>query len=225
VVDAIQHLIKHGCPSRSVPENFPPWKTAYHYFWDSSPGPIAERLKDQLRGFVRKSAGRRNQPTAAALGHQTACSKAHVGVGAYDSAQQKQRPESVPACGYTRNDFACGCGPNQLVRTIRRKGSAGSPLLDWCPWLGKIWINRSYCGPDFPGLLQEQRHTVEIDALKRSDNLRGFPVLPKHWIAKQTFAGLVQNRKLSRDYGKRQSSATDLVYATCSADGLIPQQS
>ena len=53
---------------------------------------------------------------------------------------------------------------------------------------------------------------MEIEVIKRSDDLRGFHVLPKRWIVERTFAWLAQNRRLARDYEQSESSATGLIY-------------
>ena len=32
ILDAIFYVLKSGCAWRLLPHDFPPWKTAYHYF-------------------------------------------------------------------------------------------------------------------------------------------------------------------------------------------------
>lgn len=86
------------------------------------------------------------------------------------------------------------------------------PLLEWFPWLRKIWVDSGFCGPDFAAWVREQRPKLEIEVIKRSADLRGYHILPKRWIAERTFAWLVQNRRLARDFEQSESSATGLIY-------------
>ena len=45
-----------------------------------------------------------------------------------------------------------------------------------------------------------RRRGVELEIVKRSDNLKEFKVIPKRWIVERTFGWLVRNRRLVRDY-------------------------
>ena len=211
VVNAILYLIKSGCPWRLLPKNFPPWKTVHHYFWHWSRGSILSGLNDRLRALVRESAGKRCRPTAAALDSQTVRSAAHGGAVGYDPGKRtkgRKRFLLVDTLGMILG---------AVVVPANETERAGAkvllkPLLDWFPWLRKIWVDSGYSGPDFASWVREQRPNLEVEVIKRSDDLRGFHVLPKRWIVKRTFAWLVQNRRLARDYEQSESSATGLIY-------------
>ena len=41
---------------------------------------------------------------------------------------------------------------------------------------------------------------VTVTVVKRSDNLRGFVVLPRRWVVERTFGWLSRHRRLVRDY-------------------------
>ncbi|MFD6907455.1 hypothetical protein [Streptomyces sp. NPDC060077] len=47
---------------------------------------------------------------------------------------------------------------------------------------------------------------------KRSDDTRGFVVLPKRWIVERLFAHLMRSRRLVRDFERRTTSAEAMVY-------------
>lgn len=66
-----------------------------------------------------------------------------------------------------------------------RKGGAKirqKPLLECFsrPW--KIWVDRGYSGPNFADSVPEQRHKLEFELTKHSDELTGFHVLTKRRI-------------------------------------------
>ena len=48
--------------------------------------------------------------------------------------------------------------------------------------------------------------------VKRSDDVKGFVVLPKRWIVERLFAWRMRTRRLARDYERRTTSAEAMVY-------------
>ena len=48
--------------------------------------------------------------------------------------------------------------------------------------------------------------------VKRSDDMRGFVVLPKRWIVERCFAHLMRSRRLVRDFERPIASAEAMVY-------------
>lgn len=67
-----------------------------------------------------------------------------------------------------------------------------------CPRLQKIWADGIYGGSLLPWVAAKLHCVLEI--VKRTDDLKAFVVLPKRWIVERTFAWLLQNRRLSKDY-------------------------
>jgi transposase len=51
-----------------------------------------------------------------------------------------------------------------------------------------------------------------LHVVKRSDNRKGFVVLPRRWIVERTNAWLMRTRRLVRDYERRTTSAEAMVY-------------
>jgi putative transposase len=71
VINAILYVLRNGVVWRALPHDFPPWKTAYHYFraWrlDGTWAAIQRALREQ----VRQAAGRDATPSAAILDSQS----------------------------------------------------------------------------------------------------------------------------------------------------------
>lgn len=59
----------------------------------------------------------------------------------------------------------------------------------------KIWADSGYSGDDFVQVAK--RLGREIEAVKRSDDMKGFVVLLKRWIVERTFGWLGRYRPLS----------------------------
>ncbi len=56
-----------------------------------------------------------------------------------------------------------------------------------------------------------------VAIVKRSDNVKGFVVLPKRWIVERLFAHLMRSRRLARDFERRVTSAEVMIYWSMTA--------
>lgn len=54
--------------------------------------------------------------------------------------------------------------------------------------------------------------TLKIEQVKRSDDQRGFVILPKRWIVERTFGWLIKQRRLSKDYEALCETSEAMVY-------------
>jgi transposase len=41
---------------------------------------------------------------------------------------------------------------------------------------------------------------LRVQIVKRSDNMKGFAVLPRRWVVERTFSWLGRNQRLARDF-------------------------
>ncbi|MBF0155323.1 MAG: transposase, partial [Magnetococcales bacterium] len=49
--------------------------------------------------------------------------------------------------------------------------------------------------------------------VRRSDDVKGFKVLPRRWVVERTFAWLNVNRRLSKDYERLTETSESMIYA------------
>lgn len=77
--------------------------------------------------------------------------------------------------------------------------------------LQRIWADGGYRGQFIETIWRVCGWTVEI--VLRSDDVKGFQVLPKRWIVERTFAWLLNFRRLSKDYEYRPVTSTGMIYA------------
>ena len=52
-----------------------------------------------------------------------------------------------------------------------------------------------------------------LEIVKRSDDVKGFQVLPRRWVVERTFGWLGRYRRLSKDYEGSTESSQALIYA------------
>ena len=64
-------------------------------------------------------------------------------------------------------------------------------------WLRVIWADGGYTGKLVEEIATIVRHLkVRLEIIKRSDDVKGFKILPKRWIVERTFGWLIQSRRL-----------------------------
>jgi transposase len=73
-------------------------------------------------------------------------------------------------------------------------------LLGMFPFLKKLFVDSGYKGPKFANALAKVLPHLEIEIVKRSDQVRSFVVLPKRWIVERTIAWLNRCRRLAKDW-------------------------
>lgn len=80
-------------------------------------------------------------------------------------------------------------------------------------WLKLIWADGGYSGKLVEEVASIPRHRkVKLEVVKRSDNTRGFKILPKRWIVERTFGWLIQSRRLVRDYEVIINHSESMIY-------------
>ena len=73
-----------------------------------------------------------------------------------------------------------------------------------------IWADGGYAGKLVSWVSRYYRWKLEI--VKRTDNLKGFKVIPKRWIVERTFGWLNHYRRLSKDYEPDCKTSETMVY-------------
>lgn len=75
-----------------------------------------------------------------------------------------------------------------------------------------MWADGGYAGEFVRVAKLVFKRTVEI--VKRSDDVKGFEVLPKRWIVERTFGWLKNYRRHSKDYETLPASSEAMIYVT-----------
>ena len=68
-----------------------------------------------------------------------------------------------------------------------------------CQSLDKVWADGGFAGQKWQGQMQEQ-FGFEIEIIKRSDDAKGFELLPKRWVVERSYGWMNRYRRLSKDY-------------------------
>jgi transposase len=77
------------------------------------------------------------------------------------------------------------------------------------PWLASLFADRGYQGRIAAGNATTAGRRLEI--VKRSDQAKGFEVIPRRWVIERTFGWLGRNRRLAKDYERLIETSTAMV--------------
>ena len=84
-------------------------------------------------------------------------------------------------------------------------------------WIKKIWADGGYAGALESEVANLPRHRqVNLEIVKRSDDVTGFRVLPRRWVVERTFGWLIQSRRLVRDYEVKIEHSEAMIYLSMS---------
>jgi Transposase DDE domain. len=73
-------------------------------------------------------------------------------------------------------------------------------LFGMFPFLEKLFADSAYEGPIFHTALASILPSLKTEIVKRSDQVKGFVVLPKRWIVERSIAWLNRCRRLAKDW-------------------------
>src|SRR5262249_35579828 len=77
-----------------------------------------------------------------------------------------------------------------------------------------IWADGGYAGQLVDWVSDFGDWTLEI--VKRSDDVRGFKVLPRRWVVERTLGWLGRYRRMSKDFERLPATSESLVFIAMS---------
>ena len=83
---------------------------------------------------------------------------------------------------------------------VRAEYGVPDTLFGLFPFLRKLFADGGYQGPKFQKVVKKALPGLAVEIVKRSDQARGFEVIPKRWVVERTFAWLNRCRRLAKDF-------------------------
>lgn len=209
IFNGILYVNKTGCQWRNLPKDLPPWASVYHYYRMWTRSTLLPQIHAHLREHVRLEAGKKRKPTAAILDSQTIKSSESSGERGYDAGKKingRKRHLLVDTLGLVLMVMV-------MPANVQDRDGARQ-LLKRCSGTYKalrlIWGDGGYAG-QLVNWVQRQLGCL-LEIVKRSDDVRGFKVLPRRWVVERTFGWFGRYRRLSRDYERLTASGEVMVY-------------
>ncbi|GGL51725.1 hypothetical protein GCM10014719_61370 [Planomonospora parontospora subsp. antibiotica] len=112
----------------------------------------------------------------------------------------------------------CGLVLRAVVHSASVQDRAGAKLVlsgirRVFPQVGLVWVDGGYVNAVDSGLVgwAAGAENVEIVAVPRNADVKGFQVLPRRWVVERTFSWLGRCRRLARDYERKTAHAEAMI--------------
>lgn len=213
IISAVFYVADNGCKWRSLPADFPPWRTVYGFMRRWRAARILHDLVDDLRAIIRAAAGRQEKPSAGIIDaqsvHESAEGVVPAATSGYDQHKNvngRKRHILVDTLGLLiAVAVSAASVPDRdgAVAVLLRAGARGTrPAL--------AWADHGYSGAAWAAWSRETLGTA-IEIVEQPRDQKGFRVLPRRWVVERTNAWISRRRRCARDYERLISQHEAMV--------------
>jgi putative transposase len=81
-------------------------------------------------------------------------------------------------------------------------------------WLELVWADNGYNAHQVTDAVAKVPG-LRVEIVKRSDDMKGFVVLPRRWVVERTFSWIGRNRRLAKDFENLADTLSAFVALAC----------
>ncbi|MFD6321755.1 IS5 family transposase [Streptomyces sp. NPDC058442] len=185
ILDAIRYVVDNGVKWPALPADYPPWKAVHRFFTRWRKQGLIDELHDRLRTATRHAEGRDAEPTAGVIDSQSAkgTSTVAAATSGYDSGKKvkgRKRHIVVDTLGLILAVMVtpASTGDRHAAQDLLTRATSRHHRLR------RVWADSGYTGMLVGWCARVLNLMLTI--IRRSDDHRGFTVLPKRWIVERT---------------------------------------
>lgn len=212
ILDSIFYVLRSGCSWRMMPRDLAPADAAHRWLTAWRENGTWDAIHDELRRRVRVAAGREPEPSAAVLDAQSIKSSEGGECRGFDMGKKttgRKRHLIVDTMGLILVVMVTSASVNDRPggrRILQRLAQAFTTIA-------LVWADGGYANSIDSTLVSwaKDKLGILLEIVRRTDDVKGFKVLPRRWVVERTFGWLVRNRRLARDYERLTANSEAMI--------------
>ncbi|QOC90879.1 IS5 family transposase [Micromonospora craniellae] len=200
ILDSIFYVLRSGCAWRMMPRDLAPPDAAHRWFTAWRRNGTWDAIHDELRRQVRVAAGRGPEPTAAVLDAQSIKSSEGGECRGFDMGKKttgRKRHLVVDTMGLILVVMVTSASVNDRPggrRILQRLAEAFATVA-------LVWADGGYANSIDSSLLSwaKDKLGILLEIVKRTDDVKGFKVLPRRWVVERVRREALIDRVEVRD--------------------------